>query len=164
VHDLEQTGAKVSTGSLKLRKRKSLPDVREFRHYEVWVTRPSTRERLWACYRARSSLDALTNSLSASGGPEGGNASEVECGSPRANEKIFRCLSRKIVPNGTIDMKNSVGVGGGVQNRQSGCYRRMPFLAPIKGDFRQGAEQLIPASSGQEAGYLGIRPRTRSCA
>ena len=39
-------------------------------------------------------------------------------------------------------MKDSVGVGG-VQNRQSGCYRRMPFLAPIKGGIRQGAEQFV---------------------
>lgn len=39
-------------------------------------------------------------------------------------------------------MKSSVGVGG-VQNRHSGCYRRMPFLAPNKGGVRQGAEQLI---------------------
>jgi hypothetical protein len=63
-------------------------------------------------------------------------------GSSRATTKIFFSLSRKITPSGTIDMKNSVGVGG-VQNRQSGCYRRMPFLAPIKGGIRQGAEQLV---------------------
>jgi hypothetical protein len=58
------------------------------------------------------------------------------------DKDIFSSLSRKIVPNGTIYMKHSVGVGG-VQNRQSGCYRGMPFLAPITGGIRQGAEQLI---------------------
>jgi hypothetical protein len=58
------------------------------------------------------------------------------------HKKKFPSLSLKIVPNGTIDMKNSVGVGG-VQNRQSGCYRRMPFLTPIMGGIEQGAEQLI---------------------
>jgi hypothetical protein len=55
---------------------------------------------------------------------------------------IASILSRKIVLNGTIDMKNSVGVGG-VQNCQSGCYRKLPFMAPIKSGIRQGAEQLI---------------------
>jgi hypothetical protein len=58
------------------------------------------------------------------------------------HKDIFSSLSRKIVQNGTIYLKNSVGVGG-VQNRQSGCYRRMPFLAPIKDGIRQGAEQLV---------------------
>jgi hypothetical protein len=58
------------------------------------------------------------------------------------HKDIFSSLSRKIVPNGTIDIKNSVGVGG-VQNRQSGCYRKLPFMAPIKSGIRQGAEQLI---------------------
>ena len=38
-------------------------------------------------------------------------------------------------------MKNSVGVGG-VQNCQSGCYRKLPFMAPIKGGIRQGAESI----------------------
>jgi hypothetical protein len=44
-------------------------------------------------------------------------------------------------------MKNS----GVVQNRQSGCYRRMPFLAPIKGGIKKGAEQLILYRRGWEA-------------
>jgi hypothetical protein len=60
----------------------------------------------------------------------------------RATEKIVRGLSLKIVPNDTIYKKQSVGVGG-VQNCQASSYRKMPFLAPIKGGVRQGAEQLI---------------------
>jgi hypothetical protein len=58
------------------------------------------------------------------------------------HKDICASLSRKIVSNGTIYMKNSVGIGG-VQKHQPGCYRRMPFLAPVKGNFRQRAEQLI---------------------
>jgi hypothetical protein len=90
----------------------------------------------------RSSLVGLTNSSPGSSGPEASNASEVNADSSRATEKIVWVLSLKIVPNRTIDMKNSIGVGG-VQNCQAGCYRRMPFLAPIKGGIKQGAEQLI---------------------
>jgi hypothetical protein len=47
-------------------------------------------------------------------------------------------LSLKTVLGGTIDIENLFG-GVGIQNRQSGCYCRVPFLAPIKGGIRQGA-------------------------
>jgi hypothetical protein len=49
-------------------------------------------------------------------------------------------------------MKHFIGVGG-VQNSQSGCYRRMPLLAPIKGGIRRGAEQLVLHQHAPEAGY-----------
>jgi len=45
-------------------------------------------------------------------------------------------LSLKAVQNDTIEKKNSFGVWG-VQIRQPGCYRRFPFMAPIKGGIRQ---------------------------
>jgi hypothetical protein len=45
------------------------------------------------------------------------------------DRKDLFSLSRNSVPGSSIYMKDSVGV----QNRLSGSYRRMPFLAPIKG-------------------------------
>jgi hypothetical protein len=57
-------------------------------------------------------------------------------------QKYFSGLSLKTAPNDNIYMKHFVG-GGGVQYRQPGCHRRMPFLAPIKGSIRQRAEQLV---------------------
>jgi hypothetical protein len=69
----------------------------------------------------------------------------------RATEKIVRGLSRKIVPNGTIDMKNSVGLSG-VQNCQAGRYRSVLFPAPTKGGVRREAEQLVTRQ--QRAGGL----------
>jgi hypothetical protein len=63
----------------------------------------------------------------------------LSANSSPATEKIVWGLSLKIFQNDTIDIEDSVGV----QNRQAGCYRRMPFLAPIKDGIRQGAEQLV---------------------
>jgi hypothetical protein len=51
-------------------------------------------------------------------------------------------LSLKSVQIDTIDKKNSFGFCG-VQNCQAGRYRRVPFMAPIKGGVRHEAEQLI---------------------
>jgi hypothetical protein len=81
---------------------------------------PSAASCAGTCHR-RSSSVGLTNSWFASSEPEAGSLLAPH----RRPQRYFSSLSRKIVPGGTIYMKNSVGVGG-VQNRQSGCFRRMP--------------------------------------
>ncbi len=57
----------------------------------------------------------------------------------RTTEKIVWGLSLKMAPNRTIYRKHFVGG----QNRQSGCYRKMPSAGSINGGVRQETEQLI---------------------
>jgi hypothetical protein len=83
--------------------------------------------------------------------------------SSRATQKIVWGLSLKIIQNDTIYKKNSFGVGG-VQNRQAGC---LPVaMLGLLSSAASGTEPSYSSSAcnGPAAGYLGVRPRIRSCA
>src|ERR1035438_7059533 len=104
------------------------------------LSAPSAANRAGTCHR-RSSSVGLTNS------------------SP-ATEKIVWDLSLKIFQNDTIDIEDSVGV----QNRQAGC---LPVaMLGLLSNAASGTEPSYSSSAcnGTEAGYLGVRPRIRSCA
>jgi hypothetical protein len=78
-----------------------------------------------------SSSVGLTASSPASSEPDAGKDGKAHLLLTGDHKNIFPSLSRKLIPNGTINMKISIRVGG-VQNRQFRCYRSMPFLVLIR--------------------------------